>query len=154
MAQKKTIDFTEQSTKTWLVHLKSALEKNMLGMARFGFFLGQTKDDSIRKRIDEESQKHGDIVQIEIDDSYRNLTLKSIAVLNCNTVRKSTSFSKSTTTSTSTCKIWFISSGPTINRTTVCSAIPIAEPIPFVTRIANIIFHSKSIRGITIPITS
>ncbi|EFX74702.1 hypothetical protein DAPPUDRAFT_56803 [Daphnia pulex] len=51
-------------------------------MARFGFFLGQTRNDSIQKRIEEESQKHGDIVQIEMDDSYRNLTLKGIAVLN------------------------------------------------------------------------
>jgi hypothetical protein len=67
---------------TWHIHLKSALEKNLLGMARFGFFLGQTKNDSIQKRIKEESQKHGDIIQIEMDDSYRNLTLKGIAVLN------------------------------------------------------------------------
>jgi hypothetical protein len=67
---------------TWLIHLKSVLEKNLLGMARFGFFLGKTQDDSIQKRIEEESQKHGDIVQIEMDDSYRNLTLKGIAVLN------------------------------------------------------------------------
>ncbi|EFX64959.1 hypothetical protein DAPPUDRAFT_14446, partial [Daphnia pulex] len=68
---------------TWLIHLKSALEKNLLGMGtRFGFFLGQTRNDSIQKRIEEESQKHGDIVQIEMDDSYRNLTLKGIAVLN------------------------------------------------------------------------
>jgi hypothetical protein len=67
---------------TWLIHLKSVMEKNLLGMARFGFFLGQTRNDSIQKRIEEESQKHGDIVQIEMDDSYRNLTLKGIAVLN------------------------------------------------------------------------
>ncbi len=67
---------------TWHVHLKSALAKNLLGMARFAFFLGQTKNDSIQKRIGEESQKHGDIVQIDMDDSYRNLTLKGIAVLN------------------------------------------------------------------------
>ncbi|XP_046643292.1 beta-1,3-galactosyltransferase 1-like [Daphnia pulicaria] len=68
---------------TWLIHLKSALEKNLLGIStRFGFFLGQTRNDSIQKRIEEENQKHGDIVQIEMDDSYRNLTLKGIAVLN------------------------------------------------------------------------
>ncbi|XP_046443670.1 uncharacterized protein LOC124193748 [Daphnia pulex] len=68
---------------TWLIHLKSVLEKNLLGIStRFGFFLGQTPYDSIQKRIEEESQRHGDIVQIEMDDSYRNLTLKSIAVLN------------------------------------------------------------------------
>jgi hypothetical protein len=68
---------------TWLIHLKSVMEKNLLGIStRFGFFLGQTKDDSIQKRIEEESQKHGDIVQIDMDDSYSNLTLKSIAVLN------------------------------------------------------------------------
>jgi hypothetical protein len=68
---------------TWLIHLKNALEKNLLGIStRFGFFLGKTQDDSIQKRIEEESQRHGDIVQIEMDDSYRNLTLKGIAVLN------------------------------------------------------------------------
>ncbi len=67
---------------TWLIHLKSVLEKNLLGMARFGFYLGQTQDDSIQKRIEEESQKHGDIVQIKMDDTYCNLTLKVIAVLN------------------------------------------------------------------------
>ncbi|XP_046443669.1 uncharacterized protein LOC124193747 [Daphnia pulex] len=69
---------------TWLNHLsKSVLEKNLLGIStRFGFFLGKTQDNSIQKRIEEESQKHGDIVQIEMDDSFRNLTLKGIAVLN------------------------------------------------------------------------
>jgi hypothetical protein len=68
---------------TWLIHFKIALDKNLLGMGtRYGFFLGQTRNDSIQKRIEEENQKHGDIVQIEMDDSYRNLTLKGIAVLN------------------------------------------------------------------------
>jgi hypothetical protein len=68
---------------TWLIHLKSALEKNLLGIStRFGFFIGQDQYYWIQKLIKEESQKHGDIVQIEMDDSYRNLTLKGIAVLN------------------------------------------------------------------------
>jgi hypothetical protein len=68
---------------TWLIHLQRALAKNLLGIStRYGFFLGQTQDDSIQKRIEEESQIHKDIVQIEMDDSYRNSTLKGIAVLN------------------------------------------------------------------------
>ncbi|XP_046445688.1 lactosylceramide 1,3-N-acetyl-beta-D-glucosaminyltransferase A-like [Daphnia pulex] len=68
---------------TWLIHLKNVLEKNLLGIStRYGFFLGQTQDDSIQKGIKEESRKHGDIIQIEMDDSYRNLTFKGIAVLN------------------------------------------------------------------------
>ena len=109
---------------TWLVHLKSALEKNLLCMARFGFFLGQTKNDSIQKRIKEDSQKHGDIIQIDMDDSYRNLTLKGIAVLNW--VRQHCAkvdlVFKVDDDVYVTCTICFISSGPTINRTAVCSA--------------------------------
>jgi hypothetical protein len=66
---------------TWNAHLKN-INKNVMGMARIGFFLGLTTNVTIQNQINEESKKHGDVVQIEMNDSYRNLTLKSIAVLN------------------------------------------------------------------------
>jgi hypothetical protein len=68
--------------KTWHVHLKKLEISKLLGWVRIGFFLGLTDNSTIQKRVKEESQSHGDVIQIEMDDSYRNLTLKGIAVLN------------------------------------------------------------------------
>jgi hypothetical protein len=44
--------------------------------------LGLTTNVSVQNQINEESKKYGDVVQIEMNDLYRNLTLKSIAILN------------------------------------------------------------------------
>ncbi|GFS15001.1 beta-1,3-galactosyltransferase 1-like [Elysia marginata] len=45
------------------------------------FFLGRTRDKGIQERVKSEAQKHGDIVQETFIDAYRNLSLKSIALV-------------------------------------------------------------------------
>ncbi|KAK3735449.1 hypothetical protein RRG08_015642 [Elysia crispata] len=45
------------------------------------FFLGSTRDKNIQEKVAVEAQKHGDIVQETFIDSYRNLSLKSVALV-------------------------------------------------------------------------
>ena len=45
------------------------------------FFVGSSSDVTERRRLDEESATHRDIVQTDIVDSYANLTYKSLAIL-------------------------------------------------------------------------
>ncbi|XP_046449164.1 lactosylceramide 1,3-N-acetyl-beta-D-glucosaminyltransferase A-like [Daphnia pulex] len=47
-----------------------------------GFIVGLTEDEDIKKRIEEESATHGDILQVDVMDTYPNLTRKVTAVLN------------------------------------------------------------------------
>jgi len=53
---------------------------NALNVA-MGFFIGNTKNHSILSAINEESLKYGDIIQGRFDDSYNNLTLKTLSLL-------------------------------------------------------------------------
>ncbi|XP_014661545.1 PREDICTED: beta-1,3-galactosyltransferase 1-like [Priapulus caudatus] len=45
---------------------------------RFLFLLGRPKDEKTQARIVEESAAHGDLVQADFGDTYRNLTLKTV----------------------------------------------------------------------------
>ncbi|RUS92202.1 hypothetical protein EGW08_000055 [Elysia chlorotica] len=45
------------------------------------FFLGSSTNDTIQQKVTEESQKHGDIVQENFTDAYRNLSLKTVALV-------------------------------------------------------------------------
>ena len=72
--------------KTWLRHIRDLHSTSgLLDVVSYGFVVGQTRrsvDRSIQSKIDEESKNHGDILQVEMDDSYYNLTWKSVAILN------------------------------------------------------------------------
>jgi len=69
--------------KTWLSHTRdSHYTRGLLDVVGYGFVVGQTRDESVQSKIDEESKNHGDILQVEMDDSYYNLTRKSVAILN------------------------------------------------------------------------
>ena len=48
---------------------------------RVVFLLGFTEDDVIQKAIVKESEKYGDVVQMDFVDSYMNLTIKSVMAL-------------------------------------------------------------------------
>lgn len=50
------------------------------------FLLGTTPSAELQARLVNESEQHGDIVQEDFVDSYRNLTLKSVALLKWVTV--------------------------------------------------------------------
>ncbi len=62
---------------TWRKHLNSSgNQEGLMGLAGFSFSLGLTENNVTQSKIDEESKTYGDILQSEMSDSYRNLTLK------------------------------------------------------------------------------
>ena len=68
---------------TWRRHLQMQSDLNSINLAGFGFVVGLMEDDNeIQKRIEKESAKYGDILQIEMIDDYYNLTLKVVGLLN------------------------------------------------------------------------
>lgn len=56
--------------------------EDLLNVGGFAFIVGLTDDNSTQEMIEEESRTYGDIIQIGIDDFYRNLATKMTAVLN------------------------------------------------------------------------
>jgi hypothetical protein len=51
-------------------------------VAGFAFILGMTDSNATQSKIQEESQTHGDLIQIEMADFYRNLSLKVAGLFN------------------------------------------------------------------------
>lgn len=49
--------------------------------ANYAFLIGSTSRQEMQDHIDEESAEYQDIIQVDLVDSYKNLTLKSIALL-------------------------------------------------------------------------
>lgn len=64
---------------TWRVHL---MEENNLFLGGFAFFLGRTENNATQSKIEEESKIHEDIIQIEMLDTYRNLSVKVAGLFN------------------------------------------------------------------------
>ena len=48
------------------------------GSIHLTFLLGLTKDQKVQKRIEHESELFGDILQISVEDSYNNLSYKTL----------------------------------------------------------------------------
>ena len=68
---------------TWLKHVKDPhYHRGLLDVIGYGFILGQTSNQTAQKEIEEESKIYGDILQVKMDDTYRNLTLKTVSILN------------------------------------------------------------------------
>ena len=67
---------------TWLDHLQKQSDLGLLHLAGFGFIVGLPEDQDTQKRIEEENATHNDILQIEMQDDYYNLTLKVVGLLN------------------------------------------------------------------------
>ncbi|RUS72644.1 hypothetical protein EGW08_019582 [Elysia chlorotica] len=70
--------FTQRETirETWGQFSTDANNKAVLL-----FFLGSSTDKITQQKVSEESQKHGDIVQETFIDAYRNLSLKTVALV-------------------------------------------------------------------------
>ena len=68
--------------RTWLRHLQMQSDLDLMDLSGFGFIVGLTEDCETQKRIEEESETYGDILQIEMLDDYYNLTLKVVGLLN------------------------------------------------------------------------
>lgn len=73
----------QATRETWLHHIKDPhYTRGLLDVVGYGFVLGQTSDQLTQSNIHEEDKQYGDILQVEMDDSYYNLTQKTVAILN------------------------------------------------------------------------
>lgn len=77
--------------KTWANHLK--FQSELIDLVGFAFVVGMYNgsDTTVQQRLEEESATHGDIIQVDMIDSYYNITLKVGGLLNwlsiyCSTV--------------------------------------------------------------------
>ena len=66
---------------TWRKHVPIVEAQGLMGMSGFAFILGLPDNNEIQKKINEENKINGDIIQIEIPDYYRNLSLKVAGLL-------------------------------------------------------------------------
>lgn len=66
---------------TWARHLRhqSDVGVELVGIA---FVIGQVPVRSLQKKLEEEGDRHGDILQVSMLDSYYNITLKVAGLLN------------------------------------------------------------------------
>jgi hypothetical protein len=67
---------------TWRHHLNVEIEKGSMSLAGFAFILGLTDNQATQKLIENENEIYGDIIQIEMADFYRNLSLKVAGLFN------------------------------------------------------------------------
>lgn len=64
---------------TWVQSLDSSIVNATF---EYGFFIGSSNDSLIDTQVTEESRKYDDIIHLlDVSDSYRNLTLKTLALL-------------------------------------------------------------------------
>lgn len=71
---------------TWISQLRMEpsrrYSRTAINLAGFMFVLGQSNDPSVQNRIEDESNMYGDILQIEMIDTYYNLTVKGVGLIN------------------------------------------------------------------------
>ncbi|XP_057380407.2 uncharacterized protein LOC130702811 [Daphnia carinata] len=82
ITQAENFEKRHQIRYNFVSYIKAMAQKIPPTLIHFGFFLGQPDSSTTQTAVEEESDTFGDIVQIEIDDSYRNSPLKMAAVLN------------------------------------------------------------------------
>lgn len=66
---------------TWKKHLKKDVVVGLMEVAGFAFLMGNTKDVRVQDAIEQENRNHSDIIQLNMMDSYENLTLKTVSIL-------------------------------------------------------------------------
>ena len=81
MSSTKNFEKRQNIRQTWLNQLKKMKPAGMFGLSGFAFVLGLPQNNKTQSDIDEENLVNGDIIQMEISDTYRNLSLKSIGLL-------------------------------------------------------------------------
>ena len=67
---------------TWRNHLKVDYHNSSMRLAGFAFILGLTDHNETQIKIKEEATTDGDVIQIEMADFYRNLSLKVAGLFN------------------------------------------------------------------------
>lgn len=71
-----------QIRRTWIQHaIDISSSKSMDVNIDYGFFLGLTNNSNVQAKINVESRAFGDIIQVDMNDSYTNLTQKTVAIL-------------------------------------------------------------------------
>jgi hypothetical protein len=66
---------------TWAHQLANSSSSGNVGQDNYVFFVGLTRNSEFQELIEKESKIYGDIVQINMRDSYQSLTEKTIAML-------------------------------------------------------------------------
>ncbi|KAI9563393.1 hypothetical protein GHT06_010856 [Daphnia sinensis] len=66
---------------TWRTHLMEENKKHMF-LKGFAFFLGRTENNVTQSKIEEEDKIHGDIIQLDMLDTYKNLSVKVAGLFN------------------------------------------------------------------------
>lgn len=82
MSAAENLDKRKVIRSTWKNHLIPVRDKRGFYFIHFGFFLGMPNDIAVQKLIENESNTYKDIIQIDMMDSFRNLTLKMAGMLN------------------------------------------------------------------------
>ncbi|KAI9563410.1 hypothetical protein GHT06_010873 [Daphnia sinensis] len=67
---------------TWVTRLKAEREQGLLNLAGFAFVVGLTENNETQIKIEKESETFGDIIQIDMFDAYRNLSVKVAGLFN------------------------------------------------------------------------
>ena len=77
-------NFDKRNTirRTWRNHLKIDYHNSSMRLAGFAFILGLTDHNETQMKIKEEATTYGDVIQIEMADFYRNLSLKVAGLFN------------------------------------------------------------------------
>ena len=77
-------NFDKRNTirRTWRNHLKIDYHNSSMRLAGFAFILGLTDHNETQIKIKEEATTDGDVIQIEMADFYRNLSLKVAGLFN------------------------------------------------------------------------
>lgn len=68
--------------RTWKQHLHNQVVTDLIEIVGFAFFMGKTDNKQHQDSINGEHDNFSDIVQIDMIDTYNNLTLKYVATLN------------------------------------------------------------------------
>ncbi|XP_057376831.1 beta-1,3-galactosyltransferase 9-like [Daphnia carinata] len=66
--------------RTWGAHLNGSNHRQQ-PTSKFAFLIGLTNDTTVQNAIRNESIMHEDLIQVDLMDSYMNLTLKTVAML-------------------------------------------------------------------------
>ncbi len=76
--------------RTWPVHLKnqqSNSNKNALDLLGFAFVIGRTNDSVVQQKVKDESEKYGDILQVNVMDKYVELSVKLTGLFHWLTIK-------------------------------------------------------------------
>ena len=63
---------------TWIKHL---MLTNRTWSASYAFFVGRPMNETIQSTLEKESSDHGDLIQVDLTDTYLNLTLKTVSLI-------------------------------------------------------------------------